>query len=445
MADRTRRFHLCMNVVGHGFHAAAWRSPASDPQAVGGLAHYAEIVRLAEAGKFDAVFFPDKPLLAEQFPWRTSHLLEPTVLLGALAALSSHVGLIATASTSFSEPYNLARRFATLDILSGGRIGWNMVTTAEAEALSNFGRTEALSHAARYERASEFVEVVKALWDSWEEGAVSPDPAAGRFSDPSRIHDVDHAGTWFEVKGPLNLPRPPQGWPLLAQAGGSADGQAFAARHADMIFSVSPSLEAAAAYRQSVREQARRAGRDPESLTILPGLLTILGGTEAEARRRKAELDDLIIPEIGLSRIAGILQVEPERLELDKPLPKDLPPPGERNQSLHEAVTSIAARENLTVAALIRRMAGNVGHQVFVGAPEQAADLIEGWVEAGAADGFNILPDLLPSGAGAFVSEVVPILQRRGLHRRDYRETTLRERFGLVKPQNRFSPSRRSA
>jgi FMN-dependent oxidoreductase (nitrilotriacetate monooxygenase family) len=359
-------------------------------------------------------------------------------VLTAVAAATERIGLIGTASTSYSDPFNLARRLLTLDRISGGRLGWNVVTTAGDLAPRNFGRDAAPAHAERYERAAEFVDVVLALWRSFPEDAIIGDRESGEFLDLERVRTIDHNGHFFRVRGPLNVPSSAQGHPVIVQAGASEDGKQFAARYAEAIFTVAKSLADGQAFSAELKRRARDAGRDPAGVVVLPGISTVIGGTEAEAHERRRAMEDLVHPEYALGRLGELLGVDPDALELDAGLPDwiDAPPPGEfqASESFRASTIAFARREGLTVRDLLRRLGGGAGHRIVAGAPEQIADDMEAWFRAGAADGFNVMPDALPDGAVAFVEQVVPELQRRGLFRTEYDEVTLRSRFGLPLP-----------
>jgi FMN-dependent oxidoreductase (nitrilotriacetate monooxygenase family) len=432
-----RQLHLNINALHSGFVPSAWRLPASDPRAFVDVQHYIRLARIAEAGKFDAIFLADNASIADQIHFRPITALEPTLLLACVAAATTHIGLVATASTSYNEPYNIARRFATLDHVSGGRAGWNVVTTADAGSARNFGRAAPPDHGQRYARADEFTDLVKALWDSWEDDAFIGDKHDGRFVDAGKLQPVAHHGACFDVQGPLNLPRPPQGHPVLFQAGGSNDGRELAARHAEAVFSASQSFDESLAYKREINARAEALGRGPHAVKVLPGLTTIIGATEAQARQRRDELVDLIPWDYSLVRLAGTLGIAVERLSLDAPLPDDLALPANGNHTFFRATVAVAQRQHLTVRALIRELAGGGGHRVIVGTPEQVADDIEHWFRHGAADGFNLMPDALPDGLQDFVDGVVPILQRRGIFRTEYAGTTLRSHLGLERPAGR--------
>ncbi|QHC29482.1 LLM class flavin-dependent oxidoreductase [Streptomyces sp. HF10] len=441
----TRRLHLNAFLMSTGHHEASWRLPESDPYAHVDLRHYVRLAETAERGTFDSLFLADSPQLWGDLGQRPAGALEPLTLLTALATATKHIGLIATASTSYNSPYNLARRFASLDIVSGGRAGWNIVTTAGAEAARNFGLAQEPAHAERYARAAEFLDVARKLWDSWEDDAIVADKAAGVWGDDGKIHPPRHEGPYFRVAGALNVPRSPQGHPLLVQAGSSADGKAFAARYAEAVFTAQQTLADAQSFYADIKDLTERAGRDPGHLKVLPGIVPVLGSTEAEARANEQVLDDHIVPEHGLRRLEGLLQLAPGSLRLDRQLPADLPPESavEGAKSRYTLVVELARRERLTVRQLIGRLGGGRGHQTFAGTPEQIADRIETWFTRGAADGFNIMPPVLPSGLDAFVDHVVPILRARGLFRTEYGpRRTLRERYGLPRPANQhLSPA----
>ncbi|AZQ34764.1 LLM class flavin-dependent oxidoreductase [Streptomyces cyaneochromogenes] len=440
-----RQLHLNAFLMSTGHHEASWRLPESDPYAHVDLAHYVHLARIAERGTFDSLFLADGPQLWNNLAQRPAGALEPLTLLTALATATEHIGLIATASTSYNSPYNLARKFASLDIVSGGRAGWNIVTTAGAEAARNFGLDAEPAHAERYARAAEFLDVTQKLWDSWEDDTVVADKAAGVWGDDAKIHPPRHRGTYFSVEGALNVPRTPQGYPLLVQAGSSEDGKHFAARYAEAVFTAQQTIEDARAFYADLKARTAQAGRDPDHIKVLPGIVPVIGSTEAEALAAEQVLEDHIVYAHGVGRLESLLQLEPGALELDAELPADLPAEDaiEGAKSRYTLVVELARRERLTVRQLIGRLGGGRGHLTFAGTPEQVADAIETWFTQGAADGFNIMPPVLPSGLDAFVDHVVPILRARGLLRSEYGpRQTLRERYGLPRPANQYvSPS----
>jgi FMN-dependent oxidoreductase (nitrilotriacetate monooxygenase family) len=422
--------------VGH--HEAAWRLPESDPFANTNVEHWKHLARVAERGKLDSLFLADSPVLWNSIGRRPGATLEPTVLLAALAGATEHVGLIATASTTYNEPFNLARRFASLDFISGGRAGWNIVTTAGADAARNFNLDELPAHRERYARAAEFIDVSLKLWDSWGDTAALGDKERGVWGDDAQLYPTRHAGKYFKVHGPLNTPRPPQGYPLLVQAGSSDDGKELAAAYAEAVFTAQQTLEDAQAFYSDLKARTRAAGRDPNAIKIFPGIVPVIGATEAEAQALDAELDRLIKPEYARLQLAQTLRVQPEALALDAELPAELPDEDqiEGAKSRYTLIVTLARRERLTVRQLIGRLGGGRGHRTFAGTPEQVADAIQHWWERGAADGFNIMPPVLPSGLERFVDHVVPILQKRGLFRTEYTGKTLRDNYGLARPEN---------
>ena len=430
--------HLNAFLMSTGHHEASWRLPESDPLAATDLAHFTKLAQIAERGTFDSLFLADSPALFGSVGPRPSGAIEPLTLLTVLAGATHHIGLIATASTSYNSPYNLARRFASLDHVSGGRAGWNVVTTATLDAARNFGLDELPSHAERYERAAEFIDVACKLWDSWQDDAVLADKESGVWGDQARIHPAAHRGRYFSVQGALNIPRSPQGYPLLVQAGSSEDGKRLAARYAEAVFTAQQTLAEAQAFYADLKKRARQLGRDPDSIKILPGIVPVIGSTETEAQERDAALEELIVHEHAQRRLAATLRVPVEQLSLDSHLPEDLPGEDEIEgaKSRYTLIVDLARREKLTVRQLIARLGGGRGHRTFTGTPEQVADAIEDWYSNGAADGFNIMPAVLPSGLELFVEHVVPILRSRGLFRREYTGRTLREHYGLPRPRN---------
>ncbi|MGO4236037.1 LLM class flavin-dependent oxidoreductase [Pseudarthrobacter sp. YAF2] len=442
MTAGRRQLHLNAFLMSTGHHEASWRLPESDSHAGTDVAHFQRLAQSAERGKLDSIFFADSPVLHGDVTQRPYGSLEPTVLLAAIAAVTERIGLIATASTTYNEPYNLARRFASVDQISGGRAGWNVVTTAGDAAAKNFSLAGQPAHSERYERAAEFLDVAKKLWNSWDEDAVVADKAAGVWADNTRVHPAGHVGRYFQVEGALDVPRSRQGHPVIVQAGSSENGKDFAARYAEAVFTAHQTLGDAQAFYSDLKQRTSEAGRNPEAIKILPGIVPVIASTQEEARRLEQELDDLILPEYARNQLAGVLRVPGESLQLDAELPAGLPSEDqiEGAKSRYTLIVNLARREHLTVRQLIGRLGGGRGHRTFAGTPDQVADTIQEWFEAGAADGFNIMPPVLPSGLDIFVDHVVPILQDRGLFRREYSGRTLREHFGLAKPANTFSP-----
>ena len=435
----TRQLHLNAFLMGTGHHEASWRLPESDPTATTDVAHFQRLAQIAERGTFDSLFLADGPVMFGNVAQRPSGVIEPLTLLTALALVTEHVGLIATASTSYNSPYNLARRFSALDHVSNGRAGWNIVTTAGVEAARNFGVDEQPLHAERYARAAEFIDVTLKLWDSWEDDVVVADKGAGVWGDNSKIHPAAHEGKYFSVAGALNSPRSPQAYPLLVQAGSSDDGKDLAARFAEAVFTAQQTLGDAQAFYHDLKSRTRRVGRDTDTIKILPGIVPIIGSTVAEAKEREAELEANIVHEHGQRMLAGLLRVPVAELDLDSELPADLPAESEIEdfKSRYSLIVELGRREHLTVRQLIGRLGGGRGHFTQAGTPEQIADTIEEWFTNGAADGFNIMPPLLPSGLELFVEHVVPLLRSRGLFRREYTGATLRDHYGLARPENR--------
>ncbi|MDI5967885.1 LLM class flavin-dependent oxidoreductase [Streptomyces sp. SL13] len=439
-----RQLHLNAFLMEAGHHEASWRLPDSNPRADFDLRHWIELAQLAESAAFDSLFLADGPALTGTGEFRPPGQLDPLTLLTALSQATSRIGLIATVSSTYNEPYDLARRLASVDHVSGGRAGWNIVTSAGASAAANFGLDGVPDHAGRYARADEFLRVAKALWDSWETEAVVADKASGRYADPARLHRPDHRGRYFSVAGPLNVERPPQGYPLLVQAGSSEDGRDFAARHAEAIFTAHTTYERAADFYGDIKARARAAGRDPDGVIVLPGIVPYIGSTQAEAQALAQQFDDLRVPAYGLRQLAAVFETEPSSFELDEPLPDFIlaRPELEGAQSRSDLIIELAVREKLTVRQIISRLGGGRGHFEFIGTPDQVADTITAWFEGGAADGFNIMAPALPSGLETFVEHVLPILRGKGLFREAYEGTTLREHYGLAVPANQFHQAR---
>jgi FMN-dependent oxidoreductase (nitrilotriacetate monooxygenase family) len=432
-----RRLSIGMNILGLGGHSGAWRLGETSPTAHLTADYFIEIAKLSEAGKLDAIFLADGPAFQGDLQRGPGGKLDPIVLLTAVAAATERIGVVATASTSYNHPYNLARRIASLDLISRGRGGWNAVTTAGDAAARNFGQDGAAFHSDRYRRADEFIDVVTKLWGSWAPDAIDPDVERGVFGRADAVRPIEHEGEFFSVAGAGTTPRTPQGRPVIVQAGASEGGRDLGARWADAIFTAQTTLEDAIAFRDEIRGRAQGFGRPADAVRILPGLSTVIGSTEEEAFARQEKLDSFLGPESALGQIARRLGVEPGQIDPDAPVPLELfeRPIDDSVRSSHgflEAQLNLARRENLTIRQLARRIRS--GHRLTVGTPEQIADTMEEWFRAGAADGFNIMPDAFPSGARDFVEQVVPILQERGVFRREYTGTTLREHLGLPHP-----------
>ncbi|HEY1432678.1 MAG TPA: LLM class flavin-dependent oxidoreductase [Stellaceae bacterium] len=431
----TRQLHLNLFIHSRGHHEASWRHPASSPLALTDIRYYQDLAQRAESAKFDSIFIADQLALAEDVAQAPRIWLEPITTLAALAVATSRIGMIATASTTYTEPFNLARQFASLDHISNGRVAWNIVTSWLATAARNFGGAGQVSHADRYARGEEFMTVVKALWDSWAEDAVVDDRAGGHYARADRIRPINHRGDFYQVAGPLNMPRCPQGRPVLVQAGSSDTGRRFAARHADAVFTAHVAKATAQEFYADLKALAAAEGRSPDQVLILPGLSAMIASTEAEAQRLAHEVNDLCDPEVGRKRLSGRFGGRDfSDLPLDRPLsPDDFPDPGsvEAARSRTEVILNLVRRDRPTLRQLLGYLAGARGHFTTAGTPEQVADLIEDWFTDGAADGFNIMPPLLPEQLDVFSAEVIPILQRRGLFRTEYVGTTLREHYGL--------------
>lgn len=443
MARRKDKLKLGAFLLFTGHHVAAWRHPQAGEGT--GLGDYVELARLAEAAKFDAIFFADgvaARLNNLEAASRKAHSgvypFEPITLLSALSAVTRNIGLIATASTSYSDPYNLARQFASLDHLSGGRAGWNLVTSSDPDAAFNFGHDTHIQHGDRYDRAEEFADVVLGLWDSWEDDAFPRDRESGRYFDKDKLHVLNHKGKHFNVRGPLNTPRSPQGHPVVVQAGASGRGKELAARTAEAIFAAQITLDEATAFYADVKGRLGKYGRSEDDLKVLPGIFPVIGRTEAEAQEKFEQLQDLIQPEVGLGLVSALAGgFDLSSYPLDGPVP-DLPETnaGKSRQAL---VIDLARREKLTIRQLYLRIAGARGHWQVVGTPQQIADTMEERFENYGADGFNIMAPIMPGGLKDFIELVVPELRRRGLFRDEYEGSTLRDNLGLKRPANRFS------
>lgn len=429
-----RQLHLNANVLASGRHNAAWRRDRN-PRSVTDIDHFIDIARIAERGTFDAIFFADHQALDDSAAFRPWHSLDPFVLIAAISREVETIGLIATSSTTVDQPYHIARRVATLDHISGGRVAWNFVTSQQDSIARNFGYDHLPSHADRYRRANEFVDVVVKLWDSWDDDAVVADPATGVYVDFKRVRPIAHDGEFFRVAGALNLPRPPQGRPVLVHAGDSADSRNLAARRADAVFTVQRTLDEAKAFYSEVKAKARGFGRTDGGPLILPGLYPVVAATEAEAKARKAEFDALLDVDDELAKLAQRFNLAPDRLNLDRPFPDDVL--GQESQHINrgflENLVREARREGLTVREVLGRNPLG-GHRLIVGPPERIADEIESWFLGNGADGFNLNFDAYPSGIELFVDHVVPILRARGLFRQSYSGSTLRDHLGLSRP-----------
>ncbi|OXI78117.1 nitrilotriacetate monooxygenase [Burkholderia sp. AU33423] len=440
MTTRTGYLHLGAFLYPTGHHIAAWRHPGSQADAGVDFRHYVRLAQAAEAAKFDLVFLADGVGTRGddvEFLSRTAHSyiaqFEPLTLLSALAAVTERIGLVGTASTSFNEPFHIARKFASLDHISGGRAGWNLVTSSSEHEARNFNRDAHFDHAERYARAEEFADVVRGLWDSWDDDAFVRDRASGRFFDPNKRHVLDHRGRFFQVRGPLNVARPPQGHPVVVQAGSSPAGTRLAARTAEVIFTAQQTLDDAVAFYADVKGQLATFGRDPDTLKIMPGVFPVVGRTESEAREKFDALQSLIDPTVGLALVSGLTGgFDLSAYPLDGPIP---PLPETNASKSRQALTiELARRENLTIRELYLRVAGARGHWQLVGTPEQIVDQLEERFVRYGADGYNVMAPTLPGGLDDFIALVLPELRRRGLFRNDYAGHTLREHLGLRRP-----------
>ncbi|MGO3325989.1 LLM class flavin-dependent oxidoreductase [Gordonia sp. (in: high G+C Gram-positive bacteria)] len=437
MADR-RQLNLNLFILSSGHHEAAWRHPASMPERMFDAGFYIDLARAAEAAAFDAVFLADIPKLDDNIEFNAAGRLDPLITLAAVAGATEHIGLIATASTTYSYPWQLARAFATLDHLSRGRAGWNIVTTDSPAAARNFGLAGNPDAGLRYERAEEYLRAIKALWDSWDDDAVVLDRAAGRYVDPAKIHPPCVDGEHVKVAGALTTPRPPQGYPVLVQAGSSDHGRDFAARHAEAIFTAQQQIGDAQAFYRDIKSKAARLGRNPDHVRILPGLSPFIGSTEEEARRLEQEFNELTNPAFGLVQLKDFAYVDLDDLDLDDVVPieafGDAGDVTNNKKSRTQVYADIVRRERPTLRQLLHRLAGARGHRVVAGTPEQIADTMIDWFDHGAADGFNIMPPYLPGGFEVFAETVVPILRERGVFRNEYEGATFRENLGLDRP-----------
>jgi FMN-dependent oxidoreductase (nitrilotriacetate monooxygenase family) len=429
MSAAQRQMHMGVFVLGTGNHQAGWRFEGAATSHLD-LAVMQEIARIAERGKFDLLFISDSmwmdPTDLPSFACR----FEPTTLITALSMCTTHVGLGATVSTSFSDPFNVARLFGSIDHLSAGRAAWNVVTTSNTKAAQNFGREEHFDHELRYARAQEFVDVVTGLWDCWDDGAVVADKATGQYFDAAKIRPLNHKGRFFQVRGPLNMARSPQGRPVIIQAGGSPSGLELAARTADVVFSVVQELEPAKAAYADLKRRMAKYGRAPDEIAVLPGVMPIIGATEEEARAKLAKLQSWISPTNAITLVASRIGYDVTGHDLDGPVPP--PPASEGGRTFHHVLYEMAKRENMTLRDLYNLTAAARGHWVICGTATRIADILEEWFVEQAADGFNILPPYFPGAFADFVELVVPELQRRGLFRRDYEGQTLRDHFCLA-------------
>ena len=428
--------HLGVFAVGTGNHIAGWRHPGAFKDA-SKLRAFVTMAQTAERGKLDMFFLADGVKTSTDTHPGFMVQLEPLATLAALSMVTSHIGLVATASTTFSEPYNLARTFSSLDHISGGRIGWNIVTSADTESGKNFGR-EAVGHESRYEVAEEFVQVVKGLWDSWESDAIIADVESGQYAVPERVHFLHHKGKHFQVRGPLNSARCPQGRPVLIQAGSSNTGQEFASRHAEVLFTVQQDIEVAGQFYLEVKQRVSEHGRNPEHCKVLPGLLPVVAATDEEARAKLDQLASYVDEYSAMETFSLRMGHDMSQYPLDGPVP-ELPQHSESSQGYARMILTEAYRESATLRDLYNLFAVSRGYLIVCGSPSRVVDTMQEWFEAPACDGFNLTPAHFPESLDDFVELVVPELQQRGLFRTEYSGSTLRDHFGLPVPENRYT------
>jgi len=421
-------------------HTGAWRYPGAWPDMNFNFAHIKRCIQTLEAAKFDAFFMADH-MAVLNMPMdalkrsHTSTSFEPFTLLSALSQATTHIGLVATGSTTFDAPYHIARRFASLDHISGGRAGWNIVTTSNPDAALNFGMDEQMEHGERYHRAREFYDVVTGLWDSWADDAFVRDVENGIFFDPAKMHVLNHKGEHLSVRGPLNIARPIQGWPVIVQAGASDAGRRLASETAEAVFTAQSSIEVGRQFYADVKGRMDKLGRKREHMKILPACFVVVGETIEEARAKRAKLDSLVNYANSIASLSIALGHDASKFDPDGLLPEI--PESNASKSGRERAIALAKRENLTVRQLAQRLGGYSG-LAMVGTPTTIADEMEEWIETEASDGFTIMFPYLPGGLDDFVNGVVPELQRRGRFRREYEGNTLRENLGLPRPENRF-------
>ncbi len=439
MSQAKRQMNLGAFLYNFGHHFAAWRYSGTKTDGVIDMEFYKRLGATAERGKLDMLFLADTVSIPHLKDAETNVSFvypEATSVLAALSAVTEYVGLAATVSTTFNEPYNVARRFSTIDHLSGGRAAWNVVTsTKQAEAL-NFGKEILLEHSLRYERAKEFLDVVTALWDSWEDEALLFNKDTGIFADTERIHAISHRGAAFSVEGPLNIPRSPQGRPVIIEAGTSPSGQRLAAQTAEVVFTACEDKEEGKAFYSKLKALLPEYGRSEDDLKVMPGVLTFIGETEEEAKEKEAAFNDLVLPKAGVVHLSRLLNFDLSGYPLDGPLP-DISEQGNTSRAL--MIIDMARKQGLTVRELSLHFAIARGHLVIRGTAEQIADQLEDWFVSRACDGFNVMPPYLPRGLDEFVDQVVPLLQQRGIFRTEYSGRTLRDHLGLKRPANRFS------
>ena len=437
MADSTNEMKLGMFYWPCGHHIAAWRHPNSVPNSGSNMPHIIELAQMAERGLFDMFFMADSVSF-----WRgeldaMAHdsygtWIEPFTLMGAIAQHTKHLGVVCTATTTYDQPFSLARRFASLDLVSDGRAGWNLVTSGNRSEAESFGLEKHMEKSQRYKRAKEFAHVVRGLWNSWGKDVFIRDRESGVYFDKDKLQILEHDGEFFKIKGPINVPPSLQGEPVMVQAGASDDGRELAAETAEVIFGAQQTISGAKEFYADVKQRMHAYGRNPEDLKVMPGLLVCVAATHEEAVKKYENLQDLIDPITGLQLLSKRLDYDVSGFPIDGPLPEI--PRNKTSSTRVDLFVEIARRENLTIKDLYRRVAGARGHYEIIGSPTEVADLMEEWVADGACDGFNIMPPVFPSSLHEFIDLVIPELQRRGIYRTAYNGNTLRENLGLTRP-----------
>ncbi|KOY82498.1 LLM class flavin-dependent oxidoreductase [Lysinibacillus macroides] len=435
MKKRQDKLRLGAFIYYSGHHSASWRHPSANGKDIFSVDYYIKAAQIAERGKFDMMFLADY-LYLSGVETTTAGMLDPVTLLSAIATHTSKLGLTATGSTTYNEPFHLARRYATLDHISKGRAAWNIVTSQHDIEAQNFGRQQHPEHSLRYQMAEEYVDVTRELWDSWRDDALVNDKENGIFTQPGAVREIHYNGQWYSSRGPLNVPRPPQGYPVLVVAGASQAGINFAAKTGEVVFTAQQSLEGAKAFYQAVHEQVKKEGRHKDSIKIMPGISPVLAPTEEEAWVKYEELNSLVSEEDAVAVVSHFLNYDLSTYPAHGPLPElpDLAGASNAMKSRIQLFIDTARAENLTIVELGRKMHGARGHLEFVGTPEQFVDLVEQWFHEYACDGFNIMPPILPADLETFVELAIPVLQERGLFRKEYEGTTLREHLGLERP-----------
>lgn len=445
MKNAKKQLHLGVFLINTGQHTGGWRHPETEADRLLDISFYQDFAKLSERGKFDTILVLEQIAIGEQNGKVAEERSIPTpdtlTLLSVMAAATEKIGLTATLSTTYNDPFHVAARFATLDHLSGGRAGWNMVTSQDPRIASQFSKEAHMDHTLRYHRANEFVEVAMKLWDSWEDDALLARRSSGQYVDPDKVHDIDYAGAYFSMSGTSYIPRPVQGHPVLFQAGSSGSGLQFAAQKAEVVFTAQDNLHDAQAYYANLKGMLKAYGRRQEQLHILPGLAPILGSTEREAREREEIFNELVLPDIAVKTLSGTIDVDLSSYPLDGPFPywEINPETNNNKKSRLQLLKDLAKREHLTVRQMSKHVVSAGGHHTFAGTPERLADLMEQWLDHGACDGFNIMPSHYLRGLEEFVDHVVPILQKRGRYRSEYTGNTLRDHLGLTRPANRWS------